>query len=162
MPGELELDTASCIMVHRRTPRLLTQSVSWIRCYRLPYVLFDLSNKPWSLSVTSSSYSSSRPPTLSYLSIGSRNPKIGFYVVVWQVLQRQSIIPRNLRERRTPIRNILITRPIGTLITRLIPALMTTAEVIDIQPRKGYPSPQHVSLSCCLCFYRVFSFMSSL
>jgi len=46
MPGELELDTASCIMVHRRTPRLLTQSASWIRCYRLPCVLFDLSNKP--------------------------------------------------------------------------------------------------------------------
>lgn len=52
MPGELELDTASCIMVHRRTPRLLTQSASWIRCYRLLCVLFDLSNKPWSLSVT--------------------------------------------------------------------------------------------------------------
>lgn len=162
MPGELELDTASCIMVHRRTPRLLTQSVSWIRCYRLPYVLFDLSNKPWSLSVTSSTYSSSRPPTLSYLSIRSRNPKIGFYVVVWQVLQRQSIIPQNLRERRAPIWNILIARSTDALITRLIPALMTTTEIIDIQPRKEYPSSQHVSLFCYLCFYRIFLFISSL
>jgi len=75
MPGELELDTASCIMVHRRTPRLLTQSASWIRCYRLPCVLFDLSNKPWSLSVT-------LPPRLpdhQRSRVSQWNLKIGFY-----------------------------------------------------------------------------------
>ena len=135
MPGELELDTASCIMVHRRTPRLLTQSASWIRCYRLSCVLFDLSNKPWSLSVT-------LPPRLpdhQRFRISQWNLKIGFYPSFDRCHKGNRLYRASLRADFNS--DILIARPPVALITILIPVfirawiLMTTVTTIDIQWR---------------------------
>lgn len=133
MPGELELDTASCIMVHRRTPRLLTQSASWIRCYRLPCVLFDLSNKPWSLSVTLPP----RLPDRQCSRVSQWNPKIGFYPSFDRCHKGNRLYRAGLRAGSNS--DILIARPPVALITILIPvfirdrALTTTVAAIDTQ-----------------------------
>lgn len=136
MPGELELDTASCIMVHRRTPRLLTQSTSWIRCYRLPCVLFDLSNKPWSLSVT-------LPPRLpdhQCSRVSQWNLKIGFYPSFDRCHKGNRLYRADLRAASNS--DILIARPPVALITILIPVfirdpvLMTTVTAIDTPRRR--------------------------
>lgn len=134
MPGELELDTASCIMVHRRTPRLLTQSASWIRCYRLPCVLFDLSNKPWSLSVTLPP----RLPNHQCSRVSQWNLKIGFYPSFDRCHKGNRLYCAALRAGSNS--DILIARAPVALITILIPVFMydrvliTIVAAIDTRP----------------------------
>lgn len=102
---------------------------------------------------------SHRPPTRlpgppMHLSIGSRNPKIEFYRRLTGATKAIDYTAEFERATNSNSEYLNCASYLGALITRLIPALMTTAKTIDKQPRKVYPSSQHISFFCSLCFYR--------